>query len=477
MNFFKYLIPALALGALASCSDDDNDYKEQEMPAAPELVSTSVEQNATVSADDVKEINVAYSAPIAINPAERITLNGQGVRVSVVDGNTLNVAVELEHGTAYTLVIPEHALTANRGLHYAPALTLEFATAEAGEILPENPYAELTNPSATEAARNVYDFLCQTSGKKVVTGAMSNVNNNNDMADWVYRVTGKYPALTGYDFIHLPNSTEGGWIDYSDITPAKTQWDNNGLVSYMWHWNAPDSKEDYEKGSKGKYGFYAPGKGSNPTSFDIAEVLKEGTWQHEFILRDIDRVAGYLKQLQDAGIAVIWRPLHEAAGDYRYGAWFWWGTGGDDATKALWRLMYDRLVKTHGLNNLIWVWTAQYQAGYEAQMAASYPGDEYVDIVGVDLYPDNNNSQRDAYAAALAMTEGRKCVALSECGRIPDPHKCIVDKAGWAWFMTWYTYNIDSSASADDFGNTRDYWTSVMSSPFAISREQMPSLK
>lgn len=42
----------------------------------------------------------------------------------------------------------------------------------------------------------------------------------------------------------------------------------------------------------------------------------------------------------------------------------------DDATKALWRLMYDRLVKTHGLNNLIWVWTAQYQAGYEALFAA-----------------------------------------------------------------------------------------------------------
>ena len=258
---------------------------------------------------------------------------------------------------------------------------------------------------------------------------------------------------------------------YSDITPARTQWQNNGLITYMWHWNAPDAKDS------DKYGFYIPGKGNDATNFDIREALKEGTWQHDFILADIDKVAETLRLLQDAGIPVLWRPLHEAAGDYRYGAWFWWGAHGDEYTKQLWILMHDRLVKHHGLNNLIWVWTAQYQTGYEAQMKASYPGDEYVDIVGVDLYPDNDSSQVTAYRAALDMTSGKKLVCLAEIGRVPSPEKCMTDGAYWSWFMEWYTYNIDNNATVDGFNNTRDAWKQIMASPFVITRDLMPNLK
>ncbi|MDE5929113.1 MAG: glycoside hydrolase family 26 protein, partial [Muribaculaceae bacterium] len=331
----------------------------------------------------------------------------------------------------------------------------------------------LVNSNATAQAKAVYNFLIEQYGKKIVSGAMANVNNNNDFADWVYRVTGKYPALTGYDFIHISES----WIDYSNITPARTQWNNNGLVTYMWHINAPNSEEDYRSANTAKYGFYIPGKGNAATEFDIREALKEGTWQNEFLLSDIDKVAGVLRLLQDEGIPVLWRPLHEAAGDYRYGPWFWWGRYGDEYVKKLWILLYERLVEHHGLNNLIWVWTAQCEQGYESQMAASYPGDEYVDIVGVDLYPDNDNSQVTSYKAALDMTDGHKLVSLSEVGRIPSPQKCMNDGAYWAWFMEWYTYNIDNNAGEDSFGNTRDAWKQVMASPFVITREQMPNLR
>ena len=49
--------------------------------------------------------------------------------------------------------------------------------------------------------------------------------------------------------------------------------------------------------------------------------------------------------------------------------------------KTLWRLMFDRLVNYHGLNNLIWVWTTS--ASDDA--ATWYPGDDYVDILGMDI--------------------------------------------------------------------------------------------
>ncbi|MDE5653295.1 MAG: beta-mannosidase [Muribaculaceae bacterium] len=341
-------------------------------------------------------------------------------------------------------------------------------------------YAPLSNPEASTSARKVYDFICDQSGQRIISGAMANVNNNNDFADWVFRVSGKYPALCGYDFIHLADSRPGSWIDYSDISAATTQWNANGLVSYMWHWNAPDSEEAWRNGDSSRYGFYIPGRGASPTSFDIREALKEGTWQHDFIIEDIDRVAGYLKLLQQAGIPVIWRPLHEAAGNYAYadGAWFWWGRYGDQYTRQLWDLMYDRLTSYHHLDNLIWVWTAQYQEGYADRMAESYPGNEKVDIIGVDIYANSDDAQADAYQAALNLGSRQRPVALSECGRVPSPDKCIDNGADWSWFMIWYTYDIkNGNASSDSFGNTASSLRSIMHSDRVITREEMPAMR
>lgn len=473
MKFSKFFFSLVAVFAFTACGDDNKTPDEPTPgPAEVKITSCSVAEGAEVDADEISEIRVTYNAAVTLNTTDRITLNGSRLNASVDGNNTVVLPVNLTKGTEYQLVIPAHAVIADGGACYGPALTINFKTIVKG-IDPAEPgnFAPLTNTSATAEAKNVYNFLIEQYGKKIVSGAMANVDNNNDFADWINSVTGKYPALTGYDFIHLKDSKPGAWIDYSDITPAKTQWQNNGLVTYMWHWSAPDAKDSE------KYGFYIPGKGDDATNFDIREALKEGTWQHDFILADIDKVAETLRLLQDAGIPVLWRPLHEAAGDYRYGAWFWWGAYGYEYTKQLWILMHDRLVNHHGLNNLIWVWTAQYQTGYEAQMKASYPGDEYVDIVGVDLYPDNDGSQVTAYRAALDMTSGKKLVCLAEIGRVPSPEKCMTDGAYWAWFMEWYTYNIDNNATVDGFNNTRDAWKQIMASPFVITRDRMPDLK
>ena len=120
----------------------------------------------------------------------------------------------------------------------------------------------------------------------------------------------------------------------------------------------------------------------------------------------------------------------------------------------------------------------RYSEGYEANMAGGYPGNEYVDIVGVDLYEDNNDAQPGAYQAALAMTGGKRMVALSETGALEMPADCIAKGANWSWFMLWYTYDIaNKGLTTDDFGNTAELIRQVMQSPFVINREQMPSLK
>ena len=364
------------------------------------------------------------------------------------------------------------ALTVSSG-----SLSGTLAVSQAGfkrPVLNIDPELTASNPSAS--AVKVYDFLREQAGLKVISGVQSGgTANNNERVNQIYQMTGKHPALAGYDYIFLQYSpTPAGWtwvVNYSDISAAKEQWQNNGLVSFMWHWNVPDSQQAWENGKNGNfdgYNFY-----SDKTSFSIARALTEGTWEHDFILQDIEKVAGYLKLLKEEGIPVIWRPLHEAAGNYNVygfnGAWFWWGRGGAESCKALWKLLRDKLEGEYGLDNLLWVWTLDTTVGAESDYEKWYPGNDMVDIVGVDIYADDTEAKERQYQAAMSLSGGRKLVTVSECGNIPNPDKCLPAGETWSWFLTW---DLESYKL-----NTDAYWKALMESPNVFTRENMPSLK
>jgi mannan endo-1,4-beta-mannosidase len=93
-------------------------------------------------------------------------------------------------------------------------------------------------------------------------------------------------------------------------------------------------------------------------------------------------VAEGLQQLKDAGVVVLWRPFHEMNGD-----WFWWGKKtGDDGYKKLYRMLYDRLVNFHHLNNLIWVYNCNELNDNVDPYEKYYPGNDVVDILATDVY-------------------------------------------------------------------------------------------
>ena len=248
----------------------------------------------------------------------------------------------------------------------------------------------------------------------------------------------------------------------------------------MWHWNAPKDETTFRNNdaSEGNYGFYCPGahNGDGETYFDIREALKEGTWQHEFILADIDEIAITLKKLQDEDIPILFRPLHEAAGNYtRYnpegGAWFWWGRYGASYCKQLWNLIQDRLQKVHGLNNILWVWTMDVAPGYESAAAEWYPGDDRVDFVGFDVYEENTGAKTEAFNFMQTVTGGKKILTVSECGNIPSPEENLSAGLPWSWFMVWPTSN---PVNINGYRlNTNAYWKSLMSSDFVYTRENM----
>lgn len=267
----------------------------------------------------------------------------------------------------------------------------------------------LINDKATPEAVALYDYLRENYGKKTLSAAMCRYTIKSDEADWIHKVTGKYPAILCYDMMNATGNR--GWDDYSQMIHSAKRWTaKGGIVSVMWHWRDPFKESD---------AFYSMNMKSTTksrTDFDVSRVHDPSSAEYRAMVEDIDVVAEYLLKLQKLNIPVLWRPIHESQG-----GWFWWGAGNAEDNKALWDLLYDRMVRHHGLNNLIWIWTVDRREG-RGDAEDWYPGDEKVDMLGIDIYDDpNHNSKRQHFDFTAAIGSGRKMVALSECGTIPLP--------------------------------------------------------
>ena len=467
---------------LSACTKEPDPVIEE---AAPVLVSTVPENGATDIQGTGIDVKFTYDQNIKcpLEAQSGISADG-GCSITGISAynETLTVTLSgLEGGKTYTVSVPAGAVQGYKQNQKATQSAKVSFTTYLKPTYTLNPDASPVNPKASARTRKVYEFLLEQSGKKILSGVQSDgTGNNNDHSNAIASKTGKHPALVGYDFLFIQYSpTPDSWswkVDYSDMSAPAEQWEKNGLVNYMWHWNVPKTQEDWQKAKEYRtngYGFEGYAFYTESTNFDIREALKEGTWQHEFILSDIEKVAGYLKILADKDIPVIWRPLHEAAGNsYTQsggGAWFWWGKYGAEPCKQLWKLLYDQLVGKYGLNNLLWVWTIDVVSGKEDSALEWYPGDEYVDIVGCDIYENNTSVKSEKYQFLVDVTKGKKIVTVSECGNIPSPDESIKAGDKWSWFLVWpgsdYTLNTDA------------YWKQIMSSDNVYTRESMPSLK
>ena len=332
----------------------------------------------------------------------------------------------------------------------------------------------LVNPNATAEAQQLYQRLRSLYGQKALSGVVANVDWNVKEAENVHEWTGKWPVINVFDFINIHASKDvnkQGWLDYSDMTPVSTWHRNGGVVGCMWHWQV--------KANNGTNMTCSPGTKPGETSFDPSKVYEAGTTENKQAIHDLDQVAGYLKTMQKMGIPVIWRPLHEAAGNtYEFeggGAWFWWGAKGAEVYKKLWRWMYDRLVNHHGLNNLIWVWNSQMGD------SSWYPGDDVVDVVGRDNYAALMYPLMKEFSQ-LTDEYPTKLVALAECGNGDEVHISLWSKiwnqgSRWSWFMTWYDYNYNAGNSEEHQFAGKTWWQDAFSSGVVVDRDEWKNIK
>jgi mannan endo-1,4-beta-mannosidase len=281
----------------------------------------------------------------------------------------------------------------------------------------------LVTPNPSTEADSLYRILKKNYGKNILSGQYGGSTELN----YILTKSAKRPAIRGFDLMdYSPSRVERGAS--STETENVIAWHTNqkGISTVCWHWNAPKDLIDEAPDKLWWSGFY-----TRATTFDPTIAMNDDTSEeYELIIRDIDVIAVQLKRLQAENIPVLWRPLHEADG-----TWFWWGSKGPEACKWLWRLMFDRLVNHHELNNLIWVWTSS----DKASALDWYPGNEYVDMIGADVYLNagNYSSSFSMFDNLVTLFEGRKIIALSEVGTIPEPADLLAEGAAWSWFATW----------------------------------------
>ena len=382
--------------------------------------------------------------------------------------------------------------------------------------------ASPVTPNASESAKKLYGFLRDNFGKKTVSGMMISDQNFNynygdmkllgpgectpadsckytdeqvswkgqtDIAEF-YKRSGHYPAIGGFDMLFAAGGHhEEGWFrGYTENNLLMTEdlWNMGGIPTYTWHWKVGEDTVFYTKDTYPMNGFNASGctegvKGTSEsnTCFNYTKAFKgdkcqdidETSQEYKDIVADVDIVSGYFKQLQDKGIAVVWRPLHEASG-----GWFWWGTASAECYVQLYRLVFKRMVETNKLNNLIWVWNINTDPAlgydYSALNAAWYPGDDYVDIVAVDIYDplNDHNSAANYYNKIVSDVGTSKMIALSENGAIPDIDSIAEDKAYWSYWMTW------SQTWSGNFleKTTTEMWKKNLDDERIIALDDMP---
>ena len=373
-------------------------------------------------------------------------------------GDTLLSYIYLDKGT--------HEITITPSWGYVDIDCL-ILTAAATPITEDTYKVEptLVNPNADENTKRLYKFLCDIYGKYSLAGQYADEGRASSEYEKITAKTGKTFAVLGLDMGNYSLGSKAHGAESKTVEYAYDWYKNaGGIVQLCWHWTTP---EDYavNAGDQPWYSsFYKEG-----SKLDLDKIMNgEDDAAYQLLMDDIDNMANELARLRDAGVPVLWRPLHEAAG-----GWFWWGNCEPESYKKLWNVMYDKMTNEHNLTNLIWVWNGQDPAWY--------PGDETVDINGWAIYAGNHvDSSQSGRFDDMATNYGTKTklIALTENGCVMDPDKVFNDNARWLFWGTWSDpFTMKLGVVINDEYTTVELLTKAYNHERVLTLDELPDLQ
>jgi mannan endo-1,4-beta-mannosidase len=363
---------------------------------------------------------------------------------------------------------------------------IDYITVESAS-LPTISASDVTccDANATAETQSLMSYLSSVYGEHILSGQQEiykyGPHDFEYEFDYIENLTGELPAIRGFDYLNcnpLYGSEDG--TNERIINWVKNK---NGIATASWHITVPKDFDSYTLGDSVAWAdsTYVPSE----TNFDTSQAVIEGTKEYEYYMLCLKGLAAQLQELQDEGIPLIFRPLHEAeGGGGESGSWFWWGKSGSAVYKQLWILTYKTLTETYGLHNIIWEWNS-----YAYNTSENwYPGDEYVDLIAYDKYnctdwstgsavlTHNDSAISSTFYTIMEKYNSKKMVAMAENDSIPTVSNLITEKAGWLYFLPWYDGGSDSTNFlSNELFNTKEDLIEMYQSDYCITLGELPA--
>ena len=415
----------------------------------------------SVPSDGVYSLNIR-SKGLGGDKVNDIQVDGEGIGNFTSTGNQYTTSVV----RSVLMTAGEHTITFTRSWGWIMVDSLEVKT---DEMLSNSIYDvsdQLIDAKANANTRAVFSYLCETYGKYMLTGQVCDYGFDGPEFKAIHDVTGKYPAICGLDFMNYATALTARGARGEAVDTALKIHKAGGLVEFCWHWSAPAK---YVKDGNDAHGnpCWWQGFSTSNVTIDIGAIMNGRDPEGKRLIdADIAAVAKQMHILEDAGATILWRPLHEASG-----GWFWWGAKGPDAYKKFWYYLYDQFTNVHNCHNLIWVWNGQ--------SPDWYPGDNYVDIVGEDVYAGERNyaPQNAKFTEIAEYTGGKKIIAMTENGTIPDIDRMRAANTMWAWIGTWCGDFCVRNGVYNEQYTDREMLKKTYNSEYVITLDELPWYK
>ncbi|MDF7814190.1 glycosyl hydrolase [Hymenobacter sp. YC55] len=276
------------------------------------------------------------------------------------------------------------------------------------------------------------NYLYSNAGARTVAGQHNREPNSNPavQTNRINTITGQYPGLWSGDFLFASSDVASRG---TMINEAKAQWARGAIINLMWHACPPTQPEpcQWEGGVK-----------SYLTDGQWQELITNGTQLNNNWKARLDVVAGYLQDLENSGVEVYFRPLHEM----NQGIFWWAGRPGVNGTRRLFQLTRDYLQNVKGLTNLIWVWDVQDFSSLSSDLSNYNPGDAYWDVLALDMYYSDGQGYTSAKYNAMLNAAGGKPIAIGECEVLPSA-SLLATQPRWGFFMGWAELVFNSNSN------------------------------
>ena len=284
--------------------------------------------------------------------------------------------------------------------------------------------------AAESARQKVLGFLAGITGKQTAIG-IEDKDSTNPHAD---SDTMAKMANDGQN----PSFWSADWGFGSGTVAARPtivqegirQWGLGAIVQFIYHACPLTMDENCQ---------WSDVDGSSLTDAQWTDLTTPGGTLNKAWLARLDAIAPFFQQLKAAGVAPLFRPLHEMNG-----SWAWWqGRPGPDGSLKLYQITHDYLVNTKGLDNLIWVWNVQDYTTLADDVTKYNPGASYFDIAALDVY---NTGYTDGNYAAMQQAAGGKIIGVAECQNLPST-AVLAAQPKWAYVAMWPDFFSDNTSS------------------------------